>query len=678
MTNINTIKYPFVGLRAYNSDESDIFFGREKQILILEKKIEKSKFLVVLGAAGSGKTSLINAGLVSKLKKNASNENSLKVIKINYDKNIIDILSEELVNICYKSTEEEKIKNISTNLAVTYLKQHTNPIVDILNEFNFPKSKKVLIIIDNFEKIFYYLNKAEDKNQIKRLVNQLFIVSKQNEIEIYVCIIMHSGFLSECVKIEDLPEIINNGQYLIPNMNLDEIKQTIVKPLKNSGIDISYKLVDELILKQKNNNEQLTEFQNTLLHIWKKWCEADKTDNKITLEYFNEEIKTNIVEYKAEKIYNSLETNEEKKICEIIFKSLTQKIDNNNVISINRSIDKLTLLCNTKRDVLIRIVNKFATNDIPILKYSKKYQFSKDKHITLNHDNTASLWGRLKQWIDDESKLAKIYLNLIKDSDLYQDGKIDFWEGEKLQNALIWYDNNKPIETWAQKYHTDYESAITFLERSQKQHNIKIKLKENFQKHKRVKYFAVIITIIAAIAVLSMTYAFYQKSITTELVENANKNEQLAKKQLILAHNSNATAEKRLADIIELQKNNFKLFEKLQKLLPNNKNITHEFAKAYNDFAWYQILNKQYSEAIILAKKGLEIDPKQESINTNLALAYLMNNEFEKAKEIYLKFKGKPYYKGGTYKDVFFVDLIALEAEGFAHPDIEKAFKILE
>ena len=52
---------PFPGLRSFEQDEEYLFFGREKQIDELLKKLRSTRFLSVIGSSGSGKSSLVKS-----------------------------------------------------------------------------------------------------------------------------------------------------------------------------------------------------------------------------------------------------------------------------------------------------------------------------------------------------------------------------------------------------------------------------------------------------------------------------------------------------------------------------------------------------------------------------------------------------------------------------------------
>ena len=59
---------PFVGLRPFESTESLLFFGRQEQTLELLQRLHQHHFVAVVGSSGSGKSSLIRAGLIPSLK----------------------------------------------------------------------------------------------------------------------------------------------------------------------------------------------------------------------------------------------------------------------------------------------------------------------------------------------------------------------------------------------------------------------------------------------------------------------------------------------------------------------------------------------------------------------------------------------------------------------------------
>ena len=109
----------------------------------------------------------------------------------------------------------------------------------------------------------------------------------------------------------------------------------------------------------------------------------------------------------------------------------------------------------------------------------------------------------------------------------------------------------------------------------------------------------------------------------------------------------------------------------------------------YSDLAWYQLLNRKPTEAIAAARKALELSPKDAlTININLAHGYLFNNQFEKAKAIYLENKDakipddkangdEPGDHARTFYQAVLDDFKKLEEAGITHPDMQKVKALL-
>ncbi|MBN2524621.1 MAG: TIR domain-containing protein [Bacteroidales bacterium] len=104
-----------------------------------------------------------------------------------------------------------------------------------------------------------------------------------------------------------------------------------------------------------------------------------------------------------------------------------------------------------------------------------------------------------------------------------------------------------------------------------------------------------------------------------------------------------------------------------------------QLATAFGNLSFAQLLNKKYSDAIISAQKGIELWEQKIWIEKNLAHAYLFSTQFEKAKEIYLKYKDEEmmYQNFKVFKTGCLEDFDYFEEHGITHPDMERIRALL-
>jgi hypothetical protein len=146
-----------------------------------------------------------------------------------------------------------------------------------------------------------------------------------------------------------------------------------------------------------------------------------------------------------------------------------------------------------------------------------------------------------------------------------------------------------------------------------------------------------------------------------------------------------AKIEDRHAECVTLLNEDIKITTTLAKNIKYNNDFERQAADANGSLSWQHLFTKQYAEAEAAAKNAIAYkNPKTseqpgEWANTNLALAYILQDKYSDALKIYKKYKGKMY--GATdanWTQTFLEDLDSLEKEGVTHKDFEKARKYLK
>jgi len=217
------IKAPYKFLSSYDISDKDIFFGRTKVIRILSEKISRHKIVVINGRSGSGKTSLINAGLIPQL----ANENYFFVSFKEYSDPV-----EQLRNYV--------LKNEYLNIDKKYLNDMS--FLDMLTYLKLSQKIRILIIFDQFERFFVSVKeKARNAfiNEIKKC-----IYSGLSSDDMNIVISLREDYFGILIREFEtiMPDFFNESyRFHLHPLNREEATEAIMSPLIKQKFDLSYK-----------------------------------------------------------------------------------------------------------------------------------------------------------------------------------------------------------------------------------------------------------------------------------------------------------------------------------------------------------------------------------------------------------------------------------------------------
>ncbi len=238
---------PFPGLRPFAPEESDLFFGRELESNEVLQKLLRNRFITVIGASGTGKSSLIYCGVLPKIRDLGQKESSLwRVIAFRPGNDPIGNLGEAIA----ENISESGFPKVG--LETLQLDMHLNAdgIASTLNKYLVKGNERILLVVDQFEELFRYstLSAGGTKGaQAKGFVEKIVRAVSQPDSKIFIIITMRSDFIGECAHYQGLTQLINNSNYLVPHMDRENYRQAIEGPVKYAGASIEPKLVETIL-----------------------------------------------------------------------------------------------------------------------------------------------------------------------------------------------------------------------------------------------------------------------------------------------------------------------------------------------------------------------------------------------------------------------------------------------
>ena len=473
MSSENPLFNPFPGLRPFQYGEQYLFFGREGQSEEILRHLHDHRFLAVVGTSGSGKSSLIRAGLLPDLHGGfmASAGSHWRVAIFRPAGDPIGNLARALdtPEVLHTEPPLDGDQERSNLLMEVTLRRGGLALIEAVRLARLPEKENILVIVDQFEELFRFASTARESgaDDAAAFVKLLLEATQQSEVPIYVVITMRSDFIGDCARFRDLPEAVTAGMYLIPRMSRDQRRSAIEEPVGVGGGKIAPRLVNRLLNEVGDNPDQLPILQHALMRTWDDWIAHSTPDAPIDLAQFDaigglEHALSN----HADEAYDGLPSDRHRDIAQKMFQCLTERGEDNREVRRPTTVESIAAIADAKLDDVLEVIEAFHRQSRSFLTSSSKGSLGAKSVIDISHESLIRLWQRLRLWVEEESEAAHLYKRLAEDAAMQASGKTSLWHDPNLQNALNWKKEFHPTAEWAARYSSNFEQAMSFLDKS--------------------------------------------------------------------------------------------------------------------------------------------------------------------------------------------------------------------
>jgi energy-coupling factor transporter ATP-binding protein EcfA2 len=293
---------PYTGLRSFTEEESLYFKGRDLQTDQITALLEQNKFLMVTGASGEGKSSLIYGGLIPNARAGFFKAKYTNWIIADFrpERNPVTNMANSLAEHFETSpaTIETELRRGYSSLIDVYTNSsfYAGEDDDTWNELSEDekkarkrKSANLLIIVDQFEEFFtnpenfYNESPSNDSQIVVNLVLETARIAIKKNLPVYVVCTMRSDYIGQCSAFRGLPEYIGFSQFFVPRLKRKDLKQVIEEPAILSGNRISQRLIERLVFDISDGVDQLPILQHALSRIWES---ADRGADEMDLLHY--------------------------------------------------------------------------------------------------------------------------------------------------------------------------------------------------------------------------------------------------------------------------------------------------------------------------------------------------------------------------------------------------------
>ncbi|MCA1619494.1 MAG: tetratricopeptide repeat protein [Acidobacteria bacterium] len=463
---------PFPGLRPFEMEEYRLFFGREGQADALVERLERSRFLAVVGTSGSGKSSLVRAGLLPALRggmmAGAGAGWRVAVTRPGHDPvgNLARALAEDGVlpeaGAGLRPAEREAVVEAT-------LRGGSLGLVEVAARSRL--SQKLLVVVDQFEELFRFraarAAAGATDDDASAFVKLLLEAARQRDLPLYVVLTMRSDFLGDCAQFQGLPEAINDGQYLIPRMTRDERRFAITGPARVARGLMSEPLVNRLLNDVGDNPDQLPILQHALMRTWDYWSGRRRDGEPVGLEHY-EAVGTmaDALSLHADEAWNELEDERGRRVAEYLFKALTERGADNREIRRPTRLREICEIAGATPEEVASVVEVFRREGRSFLMPPAGVALTPETVIDISHESLIRNWARLREWVRDEGEAARIYRRLADAAVANRAGEGGLLDDVTLAWVDRWRERYHPSRAWGVRYHPEYDAAMAYLEES--------------------------------------------------------------------------------------------------------------------------------------------------------------------------------------------------------------------
>ncbi|AVH69461.1 nSTAND1 domain-containing NTPase [Nostoc sp. 'Lobaria pulmonaria (5183) cyanobiont'] len=434
---------PYRGLYAFESEQAQYFCGRDEAVRTLISRLAESRFLAVIGYSGSGKSSLVKAGLLPQLK-------------------------------------GDRLPG-SSEWAIASFTPGEHPLGKLVNILarQLQQNQPHLLFIDQFEEIFTLCQDDEERKAFIRLIAQEV---KKAEVETRIILTIRGDFLNRCADYREIITLINNippTSFIITPMSFAELEEAIEKPAKLHGVIFERGLVSQISADVVNRPGVLPILQYALKELWRVCIEEPDSPEPLLTRKGYEEIGgvKGALDKRATILYESLTTIDQA-FARCLFMELVQLGEAGEVTRRRASWDRLEVVADSSQQ-LQRVVGLLAGSQQRLI-------ITDQNTVEVAHEALLSEWKLLNTWITENLENIRLSRSLEEDC---QEWVQRF---NKSDDALLTGANLAVLSEWVNKTQprlTPLESEFLHksLERRDRQNQAELEQAKKLQREAEAK-----------------------------------------------------------------------------------------------------------------------------------------------------------------------------------------------
>jgi len=456
-------KHPYPGLRPFEPDEWLIFFGRERMIDEVIERLAEQRLVLIHGASGSGKSSLVRAGVLPKLaRQHLSHGTAWLTCAMRPSGGPLWNLARELARFEGRDGDVARVNEISR-----MFNRRGATLASVIGQLEGLAAKRLCILVDQFEELFRFAKETsrEEAELFVDLLTRTITPADESETsapvpvaDVHVVVTMRSEFLGDCARFEGLAEAINRTQYLVPRMDRDGLTRAIRRPAQLYGGDVSADLAERLIAAARGSEDELPLIQHGLMMIWDHAAQATPPGKKITPDASLIDAAGSLaamLSNHADKVMAEAAPDKMGELTvERLFRALTDVNVEGQAIRRPQAFADLVKVTGATPDTLRKIIEAFRAEGVSFLTPYAPVPIEDATVIDISHEALIRSWRKVADptagWLKKEFDDGLIWRSLSVDAKFFETNPKHTLPPASLDVRQDWLKHQ--TEPWSQRH----------------------------------------------------------------------------------------------------------------------------------------------------------------------------------------------------------------------------------
>jgi WD40 repeat protein len=413
---------PYRGLATFGPADAEWFFGRRRLVDQLMERLSRVSFMAVFGPSGSGKSSLLRAGMLPALERGAiPGSADWPVLLFTPGDHPVEALATALATVIKASARSIREDLRAEPRCVRLMLRQASPVKT--------RMPGVVLVVDQFEEVFTLCRDAAERACfIDCLLAAADGDAGRDDAACRVVLGMRADFYARCAEYPALVTALYDRQLLVGTMSDDELREVVTGPAAHAGLKTERALVEVIVADAHGEPGALPLVSHTLLETWRR----RKTDVLTLAAYRGAGGIQGGIAQTAERVFAGLAP-EEQRIAHQVFLRLTALGEGTE--DTRRRVPMTELLSGPDSTAVTTVLERLSAARLLTLG---------DHEVQVAHEAIIRHWPRLRGWLADDRELLRAHRRLTeaavewdqhgKDEGLlYRGARLAAWDHHNLE-----------------------------------------------------------------------------------------------------------------------------------------------------------------------------------------------------------------------------------------------------